>query len=118
MPLHLTAPMKSSVAKYMTRTGATQSEAMNLAGKGMLTSDGKRKFPGGSLPRNRKAMPHPVEVSREDKAAFDKRFPNAGVTLGCDDLGWYVMTHRSQSRRFKSIAAIPKSVVRQIESTG
>lgn len=112
----LTPAMKRSVAAYMDRTGASMNEAINLAGKGLLKADGTRKHLGGPVPKRGKHTT--VEVTAGEKAEFDHRFPDSGVTLGHDDAGWFVMTHRAQSRRFKTIGAIPQAVVKKTEATG
>lgn len=53
------------------------------------------------------------------KTELLKKTPKAkGVTLRKDKDGYYVHTHRSRSKSYKSIAAIPKSVIEFIESTG
>lgn len=49
-------------------------------------------------------------LSKTDKAK--------GVTLAKDAKGYFIYTHRAASKRFPSIAAIPKKTIEFIESTG
>jgi len=49
-------------------------------------------------------------LSKTDKAK--------GVTLAKDAKGYFIFTHRAASRRYPSIAAIPKKTIEFIESTG
>ncbi len=41
-----------------------------------------------------------------------------GVSLGKDKRGFFVYTHRARSKSYPSAEAIPKSVCRDIETTG
>lgn len=50
---------------------------------------------------------------------FLAKTPKAkGVTLAKDSKGYFCYTHRGCSKRYKTIAAIPKSVIEWVESTG
>ena len=50
---------------------------------------------------------------------FLAKTPKArGCTLAKDKNGYFVYTHRWASKRFKTIAAIPKSIIEFCESTG
>ena len=50
---------------------------------------------------------------------FLSKTPKAkGVTLAQDKDGYFCYTHRAASKRYKTIKAIPKSVIEFIESTG
>ena len=50
---------------------------------------------------------------------FLAKTPKAkGVTLAKDKDGFFCYTHRASSKRYKTIGAIPKSVIEFIESTG
>ena len=52
-------------------------------------------------------------------AEFLSKTPKAtGVTLAKDKDGFFCYTHRSSSKRYKTIGAIPKSVIESVESTG
>ena len=51
-----------------------------------------------------------------DKGEYKEKFE--GVSLRKDKDGYYCHTHRARSDSYKSLAAIPKSVVKFIESTG
>lgn len=52
-------------------------------------------------------------------AEFLAKTPKAkGVTLAKDKDGYFVYTHRGSSKRYKTIAGIPKSVIETVESTG
>ncbi len=41
-----------------------------------------------------------------------------GVTLAKDKDGYFCYTHRCRSKSYKTIGAIPKSVIEFVESTG
>lgn len=41
-----------------------------------------------------------------------------GVSVGRDEDGIFVMTHRARSKSYKSQSAIPTSVIKRIASTG
>lgn len=50
---------------------------------------------------------------------FLAKTPKArGCTLAKDKDGYFVYTHRWASKRFKTIAAIPKKIIEFCESTG
>ncbi len=50
---------------------------------------------------------------------FLAKTPKAsGVTLRKDKDGYYVHTHRSRSKSYKTAMLIPKSVIESVESTG
>ncbi len=50
---------------------------------------------------------------------FLAKTPKAkGCTLAKDKNGYFVYTHRWASKRFKTIAAIPKKIIEFCESTG
>lgn len=52
-------------------------------------------------------------------AEFKAKTPkSSGVTLAKDKDGFFCYTHRAASKRYKTINAIPKSVIEFIESTG
>ena len=52
-------------------------------------------------------------------AEFLAKTPKAtGCTLAKDSKGYFVYTHRWASKRYKTIGAIPKSIIVFCESTG
>jgi len=52
-------------------------------------------------------------------AAFKKKTPKtASVSLQKDKNGFFVTTHRARSKSYKTIMAIPKSVIESIEASG
>lgn len=58
------------------------------------------------------------QVVAKPKSFLDKTPKAKGVTLAKDSGGYFCYTHRSSSKRYKTIAAIPKSVIETVESTG
>ncbi len=57
-------------------------------------------------------------VVTKPKEFLDKTPKARGVTLAKDKQGFFCYTHRAASKRYKTIKAIPKSVIEFIESTG
>lgn len=57
-------------------------------------------------------------VVTKPKEFLDKTTKARGVTLAKDKEGFFCYTHRASSKRYKTIGAIPKSVIEFIESTG
>lgn len=57
-------------------------------------------------------------VCAKPKEFLAKTIKAKGVTLAKDKDGFFCYTHRASSRRYKTIGAIPKSVIEFIESTG
>lgn len=58
------------------------------------------------------------EVVSKPKEFLAKTTKAKGVTLAKDSDGFFCYTHRSRSKSYKTIGAIPKSVIDFIESTG
>lgn len=60
--------------------------------------------------------PHPVQ---KKTAEFLAKTPKAkDVTVRKDKNGFFVATHRWRSKSYKTINAIPKSIIEFCESTG
>ena len=57
-------------------------------------------------------------VIAKPKSFLEKTPKAKGVTLAKDKNGYFCYTHRSASKRYKTIGAIPKSVIEFVESTG
>ena len=64
------------------------------------------------------ALAEAVDVTTEERAELKRRFPKGGVSLKRDARGVFAHTHRARSKSYPSVAAIPKSVLEFIESTG
>lgn len=58
------------------------------------------------------------KVLKKPKSFLLKTPKAEDVTLAKDDKGYFVYTHRWQSKRYPSIEDIPKSVIIYCESTG
>lgn len=58
------------------------------------------------------------EPTPEDREAFKRRFPDAGVSVKRDDKGVYCCTHRCRSPSYASVDKMNKSRVKFVESTG
>lgn len=64
-----------------------------------------------------------VDKRNEDLEIGEKTHPRQsgkfnGVSIGRDEDGWYVFTHRARSESKKSVDKIPKKDIKWIESTG
>lgn len=57
-----------------------------------------------------------VVTELEPPTSGDKDF--SGVSLGADENGWFVMTHRSRSKSYPSIDKIPDAKIKKVASTG
>jgi hypothetical protein len=57
-------------------------------------------------------------VVTKPKEFLAKTTKAKGVTLAKDKKGYFVYTHRWASKRFKTIASIPKKIIEFCESTG
>lgn len=58
------------------------------------------------------------KVITKPKEFLEKTPKSKGVTLAQDKNGFFCYTHRAASKRYKTIKAIPKSVIEFIDSTG
>lgn len=59
----------------------------------------------------------------EELEIYDITFPGqsgryGGVSVGRDEDGYFVMTHRARSKSYPAVGDIPESVIRWVESTG
>lgn len=59
-----------------------------------------------------------MENITKPKSFLDKTPKAKGVSLAKDENGYFVYTHRWQSKRYKTINDIPKSVINFCEGTG
>lgn len=57
-------------------------------------------------------------VVSKPKEFLEKTSKAKGVTLAKDSDGFFCYTHRARSKSYKTIKAIPKSVIEFIESSG
>lgn len=57
-------------------------------------------------------------IVSKPKEFLEKTSKAKGVTLAKDGDGFFCYTHRSRSKSYKTIKAIPKSVIEFVESTG
>lgn len=57
-------------------------------------------------------------VVTKPKEFLAKTSKARGVTLAKDKDGYFCYTHRSRSKSYKTIGAIPKSIIEFVESTG
>ncbi len=57
-------------------------------------------------------------VITKPKEFLSKTIKAKGVTLAQDKDGYFCYTHRSRSKSYKTIKAIPKSVIEFVESAG
>lgn len=62
------------------------------------------------------AVKRGVNKSKE----FNKKYGyhGRGVSLGIDENGYFVYTHRARSKSYKSEISIPVKTVKWVESTG
>lgn len=116
--------------------GVAQGAAIGAVG-GVLGGTASRHkvapYAGGALagyigsrgPRKEKERRPLLGVIQKTAADTDKQRLVArcgekanGVSLKKDDKGFYVATHRSRSKSYPTVDAIPQSVVESIEKTG
>jgi hypothetical protein len=119
MSIHLTAAMKKAAAAYARREGVELDEAARLAHLNLLTADGHRKHTGPATGTKARRKAERLTVTADERATLRARDPKAhGVTLARDADGYYVLTHRAQSKRYPTVEAIPVAEIHRIEGTG
>jgi len=57
-------------------------------------------------------------ITTKERQEIKQRFGNPGVTFAHDKDGIYCHTQRERSNSYPSVAKIPKSKVKFVESTG